>query len=100
MSDETTPSDAAKTVASNTTDTPRHTAPPAVSSSPSADTRGDAGTSTAEGPSEPTRPLPDDAGSAPLRKSEADGKGEIAPPGERVDDEHEGRADKRLTRQE
>ena len=97
---DTAPEQPAKSVAENTTDTPKDSAPPAVPASPSADTRGGAGTSTAEGPSHPKVAVKPAGEGKDHEKQGAKSEAEVPPPGERVDDESEGRDDKRMNRQE
>ena len=99
-SDGTAPNKPARALASNTTDTSSEKAPPAVSSSPSADTRGPSGTSTAEGPSRAKTNVPSAKSGADHVKTGAKSGHEVSAPGERVDDEHDGAGDKTMTRQE
>ena len=100
-SDGTAPSKPAHAVASNTTDASPDQAPPTVSSSPSAETRGSAGTSTAEGPSRAKADIPSDQGSGSDHvKTGAKSGHEAEAPGPRVDDEHDDTSDKTMKRQE
>ena len=99
-SDATAPSGPAHDVASNTTDNAKDTAPPVVSSNPSAETRECGGTSTREGPSHPKVHVPSDTGGKDHVKQGAKGGHEIPAPGSRVDDEHDGHGDKTMKRQE
>ena len=71
------------------------TAPPAVSSNPSADTHGGAGTSTSEEPKHPKVDIPSSEGVRGHIKKGAKSDAEVSPPGERVDDEADGKIMKR-----
>ena len=98
-SDDTAPEKPAKAVPANTGGAPDQTAPPSVPSSPSADTRGGGGTSTAEGPSHPKVDVPAKGGEPHAQQGKRS-EPKVPPPGERVDDENDDPGDKRMTRQE